>query len=64
MMANEHGYVLALEKLFPKDVWMLINYTMVAFGKTICKPVNPLCKICPVEDRCPKLIDILKKKKK
>ncbi|MCF2141937.1 MAG: endonuclease III [Candidatus Lokiarchaeota archaeon] len=46
----------ALEKLFPKEEWMRINYTMVSFGKNICKPINPLCDICPIEKNCEKKI--------
>ena len=53
---------LALEKLFPENIWTLINYTMVSFGKTICKPINPLCASCPVQNRCLKLIKETKAK--
>jgi endonuclease-3 len=54
----------ALMKLFPEELWLVINSTLVAFGKEICKPINPLCLTCPVSDRCPKLIDLVKKKSK
>lgn len=46
----------ALEKQFPKEDWVKINYTMVSFGKTICKPQNPLCDRCPINDFCEKRI--------
>ncbi len=46
----------ALEKLFPKSEWMVINYTMVSYGKKICKSINPQCSLCPVADRCLKRI--------
>lgn len=53
-----------LEKLFPQSIWTAINYTLVSFGKNICKPINPLCSKCPVNDRCMKLIQIPPPKKK
>jgi len=42
----------ALEKLLPKKYWKEFNALFVLFGKTICKPVSPLCSICPVRDYC------------
>ena len=53
-----------LEKLFPKSHWKLINYTLVSFGKKICKPINPLCSECPINKQCLKLIKQPKKSKK
>lgn len=47
----------ALEQIFPKETWTKINYTMVSFGKSICKPINPLCIECPVNSTCEKKID-------
>jgi endonuclease-3 len=45
-----------LQKIFPKNKWYLINHGFVSFGKTICKPVNPLCikdkKKCPFHKFC------------
>jgi endonuclease-3 len=45
-----------LEKLFPRKKWYLINLGFVSFGKSICKPVNPLCiknpKNCPFSNFC------------
>ncbi|MHA1521810.1 MAG: endonuclease III domain-containing protein [Promethearchaeota archaeon] len=46
----------ALEKIFPRDTWTKINYTMVSFGKMICKPINPKCDKCPVIGSCKQLI--------
>ncbi len=45
----------ALEKLFPKRYWMLINDTLVHHGKTICQPITPRCLICPVAGYCKKI---------
>ncbi len=51
-----------LQEIFPRDKWNLINYTMVSFGKKICKPNNPLCDKCPVQPSCEQLIKKTKKK--
>nr|QEE15507.1 G/T mismatches repair enzyme [Candidatus Prometheoarchaeum syntrophicum] len=53
-----------LEKLFPQSSWKMINYTLVSFGKKICKPINPLCSECPINKKCLKLIKIPRKSKK
>jgi endonuclease-3 len=29
-----------------------INIAFVAYGQTVCKPINPLCNICPVSKCC------------
>jgi endonuclease-3 len=44
----------ALEPLFPIGEWKIINYTLVSYGKKICKPTNPDCLHCVVSDRCQK----------
>lgn len=41
-----------LEKIVPKKMWIGFNPTMVEFGKTICKPVHPLCKKCRINKYC------------
>ncbi len=46
----------ALEGLFPRDTWTKINYTMVSFGKMICKPITPQCDRCPVRTWCKQII--------
>ncbi len=43
----------ALEKLFPRKLWIGINHTMVTFGQKVCKPVGPLCGSCPFAASCP-----------
>jgi len=54
----------ALELLFPKTHWKRVNYTLVSFGKKMCKPINPLCSECPINKKCLKLIKQPKKRKK
>ncbi len=42
-----------LQKLFPPEYWSGINHIMVTFGQRICKPVKPLCGVCPFNATCP-----------
>lgn len=43
-----------LEKILEKKYWRNFNSIFVLFGKTICKPISPLCSQCPVEKFCKK----------
>ena len=36
----------------PEEYWIEINRLMVEFGKSICRPRNPRCDICPLGDMC------------
>ncbi len=42
----------ALMEVLPKELWRDYNRLLVAFGQTICKPVKPMCGVCPVRDYC------------
>ncbi len=42
----------ALRKLIPKKYWFDFNDLFVQFGQSICKPVKPLCNICPIKEYC------------
>lgn len=42
----------ALQKIFPKRDWHLINRGFVLFGREICLPRNPKCSICPLRVFC------------
>jgi endonuclease-3 len=44
--------MLELKKVLPVKHWKSINNLMVSFGKTICKPVRPLCHECKLCDIC------------
>jgi endonuclease-3 len=44
-----------LEKILPKKYWKDFNSIFVLFGKTICKPISPLCSQCPIEKYCKKI---------
>jgi endonuclease-3 len=43
----------ALSKIIPRKYWIPINELMVRFGQKICKPVNPQCPSCPINNLCP-----------
>ncbi|WP_462137309.1 endonuclease III domain-containing protein [Candidatus Mycalebacterium sp.] len=60
-ISNRLGYVrtktpekteFALREKLPKKYWIEYNGLLVAFGQTICKPVSPMCDVCPVRERC------------
>jgi len=44
-----------LREILPQQFWKEINALLVAFGKTVCKPVSPVCSKCPVENFCNKV---------
>ena len=50
-----------LEKIIDKKYWKILNGIMVEFGKNVCKPVNPRCDICPLNDICPSSRIVAKK---
>ncbi len=41
-----------LRELIHKKYWFEFNDLFVQFGQNICKPVKPLCKICPIRKYC------------
>jgi endonuclease-3 len=41
-----------LEKLIPNKQKLLVNFLFIQFGKDICKPIKPKCKICPIKKYC------------
>lgn len=41
-----------LESLIPKKDWYIVNMGLVQFGRDICRPINPRCKICPISNYC------------
>lgn len=45
-----------LREKLPKKFWIDINSLMVTHGQNVCKPIKPLCSICPIEKYCQKLI--------
>jgi len=45
----------ALRKSLPKDYWIRINEILVAYGRSVCKPVSPYCSACELSDYCDKV---------
>ncbi|MCD6102839.1 MAG: endonuclease III, partial [Thermotogaceae bacterium] len=41
-----------LTKIVPENLWAQINGPMVEFGRTVCLPRKPRCKICPLAGEC------------
>ncbi len=41
-----------LMKKVPKDKWKYINDYLVHHGKTVCKPIGPLCNVCILRNKC------------
>jgi endonuclease-3 len=52
---------LALRKKIGEGLWLSINDLFVFHGKTVCKPIRPLCSVCVVEPFCAKRINIHRK---
>ena len=60
-ISNRLGYVktktpdeteFTLRDKLPRRHWIIYNTNMVAFGRKTCKPVSPLCSVCPVNIYC------------
>ncbi len=60
-ISNRLGYVatrtpdeteFALRAKLPRTYWIRYNTLLVAFGRTICRPVSPLCSRCVVSRDC------------
>jgi len=44
----------ALVAVIPRRHWQVVNETLVAHGKRVCRPIGPKCGECPVERWCAK----------
>jgi len=42
----------ALRRVIPGKYWRELNHLLVAFGQTICRPVNPDCPQCQLRNSC------------
>lgn len=60
-ISNRFGYVktktpeateMELRKKLPPKYWIEYNSLLVMWGQNICKPISPLCSICPVKNFC------------
>ena len=45
-----------LREKLPLKYWMDINTLLVTHGQNICKPINPKCEQCPINQYCEKYI--------
>lgn len=61
---NRLGYVktktpdeteIELRKKLPEKFWIEINTLLVTHGQNVCKPIKPLCAVCPIDKYCPKI---------
>ncbi len=43
----------ALRDVIPRKYWKPINSLLIDFGRRVCLPSNPKCKICPIAHLCP-----------
>lgn len=43
---------MALQKIIPRNYWIVLNTTLVTFGQNICLPVSPFCSRCYVNNYC------------
>lgn len=46
----------ALRAKLPQKYWIDINSLLVTHGQNVCKPIKPMCGICPLEKYCQKVI--------
>lgn len=52
---NPHETEEALRKTLPKEYWIIYNTLLVTFGRKTCKPISPLCSVCPLSHLCKKV---------
>ncbi len=45
-----------LREKLPKKYWIPINSLLVTHGQNVCKPLKPLCNMCPIEKYCDKVL--------
>jgi len=41
-----------LREKLPKKYWRSVNNLLVCLGQNVCKPIKPLCTICPIRTLC------------
>ena len=45
-----------LREKLPIKHWIDINSLLVTHGQNVCKPIKPMCEVCPIKDYCEKNI--------
>jgi len=46
---------MALRDVLPRRYWSRYNTLLVSFGQRICRPLSPLCNLCPLTGLCPRI---------
>jgi endonuclease-3 len=41
-----------LMQLFPKEIWCEIGMSISFLGREMCRPTNPKCSECPIQNNC------------
>ncbi|MCK9273553.1 MAG: endonuclease III [Syntrophales bacterium] len=63
-VSNRLGYVktgspekteFVLREKLPSKYWIEFNSLIIAFGKSICRPLSPFCSTCPVYYYCDRI---------
>ena len=42
-----------LMALYPEERWASVSMTLIQFGRDVCDAKVPMCRECPLRDRCP-----------
>jgi endonuclease-3 len=50
--STPHQTELSLMKTIPKRDWCSFNELLVKFGKDTCRPLQPRCGVCVIQDLC------------
>lgn len=45
-----------LREKLPIKHWIDINSLLVTHGQNVCKPIKPMCEVCPIKDYCEKIV--------
>ena len=45
----------ALREVLPQNFWIEINDIFVIFGRTLCKPISPICSACGIRGLCKRI---------
>ncbi len=49
---HPHATEDALRALLPRRHWISVNEILVRHGQQVCKPISPICSLCPVSEDC------------
>jgi endonuclease-3 len=49
---NPEETEMTLREILPHKYWKRINYLLVLYGQTLCRPVSPFCSRCVINKYC------------